>query len=524
MVHSQIRDTVAQDDFTTPAPLIRVAQYVRMSTEYQKYSTANQSDANHAYAHSRGMQIVRTYADEGRSGLSIGRRNALLQLIKDVQSGKADFEAILVYDVTRWGRFQNVDESAHYEYICKSAGVNVHYCAEQFENDGSPLSAIVKSIKRAMAGEYSRELSTKVFVGHARLIKLGYRQGGPAGYGLRRFLVDQNGVPKGILQRGQNKSISTDRVVIIPGPPNEIEVVRWIFRSFVKKRVLETEIARILNRRKILNAKGSQWHFRQVRTLLLNENYIGNNVWNRHSKKLGAKDTTNQPDEWIRADGVFEAIVDPTMFNAARAIIRDSLDVHSLSNVRRKATQKAKDDQLLDGLRLLYQSKGYLTRRVIDASPDVPRADTFCRRFGGMKQAYALVGFTIPFWPAAGHRRTRRSPNKATRQWSEQKLLDALRHLLHRYGFITKRMIDDAEGIPHSSTYAIRFGNLTRAYRLVGFRQHLWRRPRPNDNFERKNAQEDSRKTKPSSLRQRGPATNSNARGREAAPAPRMKL
>ena len=58
--------------------------------------------------------------------------------------------------------------------FCKRAGVTVHYCAEQFENDGSPVSTIVKGVKRAMAGEYSRELSAKVFAGQCRLIELGF--------------------------------------------------------------------------------------------------------------------------------------------------------------------------------------------------------------------------------------------------------------------------------------------------------------------------------------------------------------
>jgi hypothetical protein len=56
---------------------------------------------------------------------------------------------ILVYDVSRWGRFQDADESAYYEYICKRAGFGVQYCAEQFENDGSPVSTIVKGVSRA---------------------------------------------------------------------------------------------------------------------------------------------------------------------------------------------------------------------------------------------------------------------------------------------------------------------------------------------------------------------------------------
>jgi DNA invertase Pin-like site-specific DNA recombinase len=126
----------------------RAAQYVRMSTDHQQYSTDNQADKINEYAEKRGIEIIKTYADDGKSGLSIGGRAALQQLIADVETGAADFNVILVYDVSRWGRFQDADESAYYEYICKRAGIQVAYCAEQFENDGSPVSTIVKGVKR----------------------------------------------------------------------------------------------------------------------------------------------------------------------------------------------------------------------------------------------------------------------------------------------------------------------------------------------------------------------------------------
>jgi DNA invertase Pin-like site-specific DNA recombinase len=178
---------------------VRAAEYVRMSTEHQKYSTENQGDAIRAYAERHHMEIVRTYSDAGKSGLKIEGRDALKRLIDDVEGRATDFDVILVYDISRWGRFQDADESAYYEYICRRNGISVHYCAEQFDNDGSPVSTIVKGVKRAMAGEYSRELSAKVFAGQCRLIELGYRQGGMAGYGLRRMRVDQHGVQQGIL-------------------------------------------------------------------------------------------------------------------------------------------------------------------------------------------------------------------------------------------------------------------------------------------------------------------------------------
>ena len=179
----------------------RAAVYVRMSTEHQQYSTSNQMDVIREYAKRRDLEIVKDYSDEGKSGLNIQGRDSLSQMIREVQNGQANFSSILVYDVSRWGRFQDADESAYYEYICKRAGITVEYCAEQFVNDGSPTSTIIKSVKRAMAGEYSRELSAKVFAGQCRLIELGFRQGGPAGFGLRRRLIDQSGAEKGELSQ-----------------------------------------------------------------------------------------------------------------------------------------------------------------------------------------------------------------------------------------------------------------------------------------------------------------------------------
>src|SRR6185369_3653977 len=121
------------------------------------------------------LTIARTYRDEGESGLKIENRTGLTELIDDVRSGQTDFGHLLVFDVSRWGRFQDVDESAHYEFICRKAGVKVAYCAEQFDNDGSLLSSIIKNIKRVMAAEFSRELSVKVHTGQCRIAGLGYR-------------------------------------------------------------------------------------------------------------------------------------------------------------------------------------------------------------------------------------------------------------------------------------------------------------------------------------------------------------
>ncbi|WP_369720175.1 recombinase family protein [Bradyrhizobium sp. LLZ17] len=76
-----------------------------MSTDHQKYSTENQKDAIAAYAARHNLTIVRTYEDAGRSGLRIEGRDALKQLIEDVRKRRADYSVLVVYDVSRWGRF-----------------------------------------------------------------------------------------------------------------------------------------------------------------------------------------------------------------------------------------------------------------------------------------------------------------------------------------------------------------------------------------------------------------------------------
>lgn len=359
---------------------IRAAQYVRMSTEHQKYSTENQAEIISLYAAQRGFEIVRTYADEGKSGLRLDGRDALKQLISDVEGGATPFDAVLVYDVSRWGRFQDADQSAYYEYLCRRAGIAVHYCAEQFENDGSLSATIIKSMKRAMAGEYSRELSAKVFTGQCRLITLGFRQGGPAGFGLRRQLVDEHRQPKAELARGEHKSLQTDRVVLKPGPPQEVEIVQRIYRMFVLNRRSEREIAVLLNAEGIVTDLGRPWTRGTVHQVLTNEKYIGNNVYNRVSFKLKKERVFNPPRDWVRAEGAFEPIVELDFFVAAQRIIEER-------------SRRYTDAELLERLTDLLSRKGRLSGLVIDEVEDMPSSSTYRSRFGSLVRAYELVGY-----------------------------------------------------------------------------------------------------------------------------------
>jgi len=383
---------------------LRAAQYVRMSTERQQYSIQNQAAAIAAYAHAHNLTLVRTYKDEGESGLLIKNRTGLLQLLEDVESGKTDFGHLLVYDVSRWGRFQDVDESAHYEFMCKRAGIRIAYCAEQFDNDGSMLASIVKNIKRVMAAEYSRELSTKVHAGQCRFAQLGYKPCGVAGYGLVRELVDEKGYSKGVMKKGDRKYLATDHVRVRPGDPKEVAVVRWIFQRFLEVRC-ETQIAWELNKAKVPTRPGTPWTRVMVGVVLRNESYIGNLVFNRRSWKLRQTRVYNPPERWIRSEGCIEPIVDRDVFLKADQFIRER---------RVDLTE----EEMLVRLRKTLVKEGRLSINIIDRTPGLPSVATCQIHFGTMRNLYRLLGYTPK----------RNYEFLDSRQiWSEQKALLASR-------------------------------------------------------------------------------------------------
>ena len=369
-------------------PLGPVAQYLRMSTEHQQYSLENQSSAMQKYAESQGFVIVQTYSDAARSGLVLRRRTGLRQLLQDVVAGTSAHKAILVYDVSRWGRFQDTDESAHYEFLCKSAGIPVHYCAETFANDGSLPSLIMKALKRTMAGEYSRELSVKVLAGQKRLAAHGFKQGGVPGYGLRRMLLASNGTPKQLLASGERKSIATDRVILVHGPAIEVECVREMYRMLIEGGLSVSEIARELNRRGIRPSSEvcrsqATWNYQSIYQVLTNLKYAGIHVFGRSTQKLSTPTVRLPKSEWVITSGAFEPIVEPQIFDRAQQVLR--------SRTFNKSNQ-----ELLDDLRSLLAAEGQLTVRLIEHSWDMASPSTYKHRFGSLQEAYKLIGYGRP--------------------------------------------------------------------------------------------------------------------------------
>lgn len=364
------------------AELRRAVAYVRMSTERQEYSTRNQLDIIEQYAADRCLDLIAVYEDAGKSGLTKKGRPGLCRLIEDVQRAH-NFSFILVYDVTRWGRFQDIDESAYYEYLCRINGVNVAYCAEVFENDGTPYASIIKALKRVAAADYSRELSAKVFKGQCRIISMGYKVGGQAGYGLRRVLLDDQGEVLQVLRQGERKALQNYRVVLAPGPALEIAVVNQIFQWYVDGAG-DRRIAAVLNAQSIPTERGGPWTHDIIRYMLRSEKYIGNLVYNRASFKLHRKYVRNPPDDWVRYEAAFPAIVPSELFRAA-------------VEERARRNPRYTRETLIECLRRVYIKHGRISSTLIDIDPDAPNARLIGYHFGTMRAALAAAGIPPSF-------------------------------------------------------------------------------------------------------------------------------
>ena len=358
---------------------IPAAQYIRMSTDHQQYSILSQTTANQRYADVHGFTIVRSYEDPGRSGLSLKGRTGLARLLHDVISREAPFKAILVYDVSRWGRFQDSDEAAHYEFVCKNAGVPVHYCAEMFANDGTLPSTIMKALKRAMAGEYSRELSVRVARAKRLATEKGFRAGGSAGYGFRRMLLSEDGKPKRLLEKGEY--IDNARVVLVHGPAREVAVVREMYRLCIDAKKGAMAIARELNRRHIKHpGKQPRWCYEHVVEVLTNPKYMGQAVLGRTICPLRTQVVTQAPDKWTVKHGAFAPIVAPETFAAAQNALHDRTFYRS-------------DEELLARLRAFLSREGILSGHMIECSRELPSVCAYVTRFGSMTRVYELIGY-----------------------------------------------------------------------------------------------------------------------------------
>src|SRR5690606_24278872 len=151
-------------------------------------------------------------------------------------------------------------------------------------------------------------------------------------------------------------------VILMPGPDEEVAWVNRMYHWLIEEELSFREIADRLNEAGVATDLDKPWTPGTVRTVLTNEKYIGNNVYNRSSFKLKKLHVDNPPEMWVRKEGAFEGIVPLELFLTAQEIIT-------------ARSARLSDEELLD------------------QTPDMPSSAAYRNRFGSLARAYEMIGY-----------------------------------------------------------------------------------------------------------------------------------
>ncbi len=364
----------------TPAlPRFRgVAYYRHSARDRQENSVAIQQELVQKWAGENGVDIIHDFADRGKSGLTAEGRDEFNDMMDNWVKKRKDFEFVLCLDVSRWGRFQDIDLSASYSTECKRHGKQVIYTTLGMPRPDDPLFPVYLQFERFRVAQFSKELSVKVFHGCIHIAKQGYWVGGSPPYGYDRLLLDESRKPMHVLEHRQKKGIQNQRVTLTLGPQEQVATVRRIFQEFIEARRHTEQIAEDLNRDGSRSARGGPWNAGKVHRILTNVMYAGTLVYNKTTKKLKTPSRRNPKSQWILTAGAFAGLVEPVVFDRAKAIMTEM-------------AQRYSPEIMLGHLERLYREHGFLRPSMLRADEEAPSASTYATHFASLDAAYQQV-------------------------------------------------------------------------------------------------------------------------------------
>jgi DNA invertase Pin-like site-specific DNA recombinase len=352
-----------------------IAYYRHSAQDRQENSIPIQREQVREWADKNGVEIIEEFCDAGKSGLNSEDRPAFTKMMEEWVKKRRDFQYILCLDVSRWGRFQDIDLSAQFSAECRKAGKQVIYTSIGKPRENDPLYPVYVQFERFRAAQYSRELSDKVWRGCVKIVEQGYWAGGKPPYGTKRLLLDEKREPLHTLSPGQRKGIQNQRVTLVEGDPDQIATIHRIFHEFVELGYSEYKIAEGLNRAGIPSPGGKRWAAASVLARIRNETYLGTLVYNKTSQKLKTPKVHNPTDKWVRTPEAFEGVVGNDLFERAQKILE----------ARRL---KYDPERMLSQMEDLYAKFGILRPSLSRLNPEMPPASAYARHFGSWDQAF----------------------------------------------------------------------------------------------------------------------------------------
>lgn len=355
-----------------------VAYYRHSAQDRQENSVAIQQEQVQQWAKDNEVVIIHEFADRGKSGLTAEGRDAFNDMMENWVKRRNDFSLILCLDVSRWGRFQDIDLSATYSAECKRYGKQVIYTTLGKPKENDQLYQVHVHFERYRAAQYSKELSDKVFRGCVKIAQQGFWAGGKPPYGLQRLLLDEKRKPLQLLIPGQRKGIQNQRVTLAPGDKRQVETVCRIFKEFVRGGRTTAEIADGLNRDGVISPGGRTWDGSKVRRILFNELYTGTIIYNKTTQKLKTPSHRNPEEAWVKTCDAFSPLIEPAVFHRTKEIF---------SQMALRYTPGF----MIEQLRRLLKEHGSLWHSLIQADENAPSPATYAKRFKSLDAAYQQI-------------------------------------------------------------------------------------------------------------------------------------
>jgi len=371
---------VKEQPATAPAaPRFRAVAYYRHSArDRQENSVAIQKELVQNWAKENGVDIIHDFADRGKSGLTAEGRDGFNDMMENWVKMRKDFDFVLCLDVSRWGRFQDLDLSASYSSECKRHGKQVIYTTLGMPRPDDPLFPVYLQFERFRVAQFSKELSVKVSHGCIRIAQQGYWLGGGPPYGYDRLLLDEARKPVHVLEHRQKKGIQNQRVTLTLGPEEQVSTVRRIFAELIAHGPDFELIAESLNQVGLRSARGGPWNAGKVRRILTNQIYAGTMVYNKTTQKLMTPTRRNPRKDWIITPGAFAPLVEQSIFDRTQAILA-------------QAAQRYSPEMMLGHLERLHGEHGFLRASLLSADDEAPSASTYATHFGSLDAAYQQV-------------------------------------------------------------------------------------------------------------------------------------
>ncbi|MDL2233096.1 recombinase family protein [Ruminococcaceae bacterium OttesenSCG-928-L11] len=285
----------------------RVGIYARLSNEDKRagesVSIENQVLMLTAHVKSQGWELVEVYRDDGFSGTN-QNRPALQQMLADVRRGRIN--VVLIKDLSRLGR-NYLEVGTLQEEFFPDHGCELISYTEKMDE--------MAVFRNFFNQQYSKDTSKKVRSVKKMCAQNGKYMGTYCPYGYRRnpenkhqFVIDENTAP--IIRKIFELRVQGKGYKAIGNYLNESGVIPprdYYYQQ--KKRENTTNINHC-------------WCDGTVKAILENEVYIGNLV----QGKVGTvsyknhKTVAKPREEWIRAEGTHEAIIDREIWDQVQKI------------------------------------------------------------------------------------------------------------------------------------------------------------------------------------------------------------